>query len=160
VNPDPHQRISVILAQNTDNNWSEFLKIRSGINIPDPGSWLWIFFYPGSRIQGSKKHQIPDSGSGSATMQHMAFFGLEPGLDSLKILNHPKLVSRDRNSDPDLTIYRYLNANIKADPDPGPGPGFAIHWNETVTFLLDIFFKFQSFLFKIKVNLLWTGKKL
>jgi hypothetical protein len=63
----------------------------------------------------------------------MAFSGLEPGLDSLKILNpDPKLMFRDINSlnlDPvqDLTIYRYLNANIKADPDPGPGPGFAIH---------------------------------
>jgi len=101
--------------------------------IQDPGSWLWIFFYPGSRIQGSKKHRIPDSGSGSATLQHMAFSGLEPSLDSLKILNpDPKLMFRDINSlnlDPvqDLTIYRYLNANIKADPDPGPGPGFAIH---------------------------------
>jgi hypothetical protein len=96
--------------------------------IPDPGSWLWIFFLSRIPDPRSKKHQIPDSGSGSATLQHMAFSGVEPGLDSLKILNHPKPVFQDRNnlnSDPDLTIYRYLNANKKADP--GPGPGFAIH---------------------------------
>jgi hypothetical protein len=32
--------------------------------IPDPGSWIWIFSHPGSRIQipdpGVKKHWIPD----------------------------------------------------------------------------------------------------
>jgi hypothetical protein len=60
----------------------------------------------------------------------MAFSGLEPDLDSLKMLNpDPKLVFRDRKSlnlDPDLTIYRYLNVNLNANPDPGPGPGFAI----------------------------------
>ncbi len=35
----------------------------SGMFIPDPGS----DFFP-SRIQGSKKHPIPDPGSGSATL--------------------------------------------------------------------------------------------
>jgi hypothetical protein len=24
----------------------------------DPVSWLWIFYHPGYRIQGSKKHRI------------------------------------------------------------------------------------------------------
>jgi hypothetical protein len=39
-------------------------KIRSGMFKPDPGSWLWIFFHPGSRIRdpGWKKIQIPISG--------------------------------------------------------------------------------------------------
>jgi hypothetical protein len=32
--------------------------------IPDPGPLLWIFSHPGSgsRIQGPKKHRIPDPG--------------------------------------------------------------------------------------------------
>jgi hypothetical protein len=34
-----------------------FSKIRSRMFIPDPGSWLWISFHPGSRGQ---KHRIPD----------------------------------------------------------------------------------------------------
>ncbi len=32
--------------------------------IPDPESGSWLFTHPGSRIQGSKRHRIPDPGSG------------------------------------------------------------------------------------------------
>ncbi len=48
---DPHQRIQVFLTQKTISKKS---KIRSGIFIPDPGSWLGFFFHPRSRILGSK----------------------------------------------------------------------------------------------------------
>jgi hypothetical protein len=53
LNPDPHQRILVFFTQKTD---TKFSKIRSGMFIPDPGSWLWIFF--ASRIPGTKKQRI------------------------------------------------------------------------------------------------------
>ncbi len=33
--------------------------------IPDPGSGCWFSTHPGSRIQGSKRHPIPDPGSGT-----------------------------------------------------------------------------------------------
>jgi hypothetical protein len=36
--------------------------------ILDPGTWFWIFSHPGSEIKGTKKHRIPDPGSGSATL--------------------------------------------------------------------------------------------
>jgi hypothetical protein len=51
-----------ILTQETDIKLSPK---RSGMFIQDHGSWLWIFSHPGSRIQGSKKHRIPDPRSGS-----------------------------------------------------------------------------------------------
>jgi hypothetical protein len=37
--------------------------------IPDPGSWIPILTFSHARswIQGSKRHPIPDPGSGSAT---------------------------------------------------------------------------------------------
>jgi hypothetical protein len=37
-----------------------------GMFIPDPGAGF--FFHPGSQIQGSKQHQFPDPGSGSAAL--------------------------------------------------------------------------------------------
>ncbi len=40
----------------------------SGLSIPDPDPVSWFFTNPGSRIQGWKRHRIPDSGSGSATL--------------------------------------------------------------------------------------------
>jgi hypothetical protein len=47
--------------------YSDFIRSRSGSCLR-----FWIrmltFSHPGSRIQGSKKHPIPDSGSGSATL--------------------------------------------------------------------------------------------
>jgi hypothetical protein len=38
------------------------LKIRSGMFIPGPGSWIWMFSHPGSRYlkRGKKKQRIPD----------------------------------------------------------------------------------------------------
>jgi hypothetical protein len=63
--PDPHQRIKVILAQKTD---TKFSKISSRMFIPDPGSGFFSppgsGFFP-SRILGPKK---PDPVSGSATL--------------------------------------------------------------------------------------------
>ncbi len=40
------------------------------IRVVRPGSRIWMltFSHPGSRIQGSKRHPIPDPGSGSATL--------------------------------------------------------------------------------------------
>ena len=38
--------------------WSRF-----SIPDPDPGSGSWLFTYPRSRIQGSKRQRIPDPGS-------------------------------------------------------------------------------------------------
>jgi hypothetical protein len=43
---------------------------------PDPGSGSWFFAHPGSRIQGSKRHRIPDPGSGSATLVSRFLFTL------------------------------------------------------------------------------------
>ncbi len=43
--------------------------------IPDP---LLTFSHPGSRIQGSKRHPIPDPGSGSATLDTICFSGISP----------------------------------------------------------------------------------
>ncbi len=69
--PDPcqTQRISVFLTHKIDTLYS---KIRSGIFIPDPGSWIWIFFHPWSRIRisdpGIKK--APDPGSRIPDPQH------------------------------------------------------------------------------------------
>jgi hypothetical protein len=42
----------------------------SNIWACDPGSTIWDpeKTYSGSRIQGSKRHRIPDPGSGSATL--------------------------------------------------------------------------------------------
>jgi hypothetical protein len=42
-----------------------------GSGIRDPGTGKNLFRIPdsGSRIQGSKRHRIPDPGSGSATLQ-------------------------------------------------------------------------------------------
>jgi hypothetical protein len=39
---------------------SKLTEIWSWLFIPDPGSWF--FTHPGSRIQGSKRHRIPDPG--------------------------------------------------------------------------------------------------
>jgi hypothetical protein len=40
------------------------------IRVVHPGSRILMltFSHPGSRIQGSKRHPIPDPGSGSATL--------------------------------------------------------------------------------------------
>ncbi len=58
-----------ILTQETD---IKFSQIRSRMFITDLGSWLWFFLpsrIPDSRIQGSKKHRIPDPRAGSATLR-------------------------------------------------------------------------------------------
>jgi hypothetical protein len=39
---------------------SKLWKIWSGLFIPDPGSVCWLSTHRGSRIQGSKRHRIPD----------------------------------------------------------------------------------------------------
>ncbi len=58
---------STIVYQKTDTIFGS-QKIRYDMLIPDPGSVF--FFNPGSRIQGSKRHRIPDPdpGFGSATL--------------------------------------------------------------------------------------------
>ncbi len=62
--PDPcqTQRISVFFSHKIDTQYS---KIRSGMFIPDPGSWIWIFFHPWSRIRISDPEikKAPDPGS-------------------------------------------------------------------------------------------------
>jgi len=42
------------------------------IRVVHPGSRIRMltFSHPGSRIQGSKRHPIPDPGSGSATLRN------------------------------------------------------------------------------------------
>jgi hypothetical protein len=56
--PDPHQNLS-FLNQKIVSKLSE---IWSGLFIPepDPGSGSRSFIHPGSRIQGSKRHRIPE----------------------------------------------------------------------------------------------------
>jgi hypothetical protein len=68
------------------------------IRVVHPGSRIRMltFFHPGPRIQGSKRHPIPDPGSGSATL----------------LLIH---VSKDPDTDRSRT-----KSNV-ADPDPGSG---------------------------------------
>jgi hypothetical protein len=53
--PEPDQRIYVFLTQGTN---TKFSKISSAMFIPDAGSWIWIFFHPGSRIQRSRNLRI------------------------------------------------------------------------------------------------------
>jgi hypothetical protein len=86
--PDPcqTQRISVFLTHKIDNLYS---KIRSGMFIPDPGSWIWIFcpFHDpesGSRIQGWKKHRTPDPGS--ATQAIYVFLSVTEGAANFNFL--------------------------------------------------------------------------
>jgi hypothetical protein len=54
----------------------KFSKIRPRMFIPDLGPWIWIFSIPntesGSRIQGSKKHRLPDPDPQHCT-QHIFF---------------------------------------------------------------------------------------
>jgi hypothetical protein len=47
-----------------------FQALKNMIWVVHPGSRfrMLTFFHPGSRIQGSKRHPIPDPGSGSATL--------------------------------------------------------------------------------------------
>jgi hypothetical protein len=63
--PDPHQ---IILVYLTEKNYAKFSKIRSGMFIPDPRSRILSLDFFLSLIEGSKKHRIPDPGSGFATL--------------------------------------------------------------------------------------------
>ncbi len=65
--------------QKTKKMVSKLWKIWSGLFIPDPVSGCWLSTHPGSRIQGSKRHRIPDPdpehwsihyGSGTQTLFH------------------------------------------------------------------------------------------
>ncbi len=52
---DPQHRILSIFNPKTD---IKLLKIRSGMFISDPGTWIWItFFYHGSWIRITEKIQ-------------------------------------------------------------------------------------------------------
>jgi hypothetical protein len=58
-----------------------FLRKSHQITYPlDPGSEIRDpeKIHPGSRIQGVKKHRIPDLESGSATLPPMNFVGVRP----------------------------------------------------------------------------------
>ncbi len=67
--PDPESRIpdpisiDKFLTQKTDNQLlkNKIGDVHPGSRIPDPGSWLWIFFYLGPRSQKS-------TGSGSSAL--------------------------------------------------------------------------------------------
>jgi hypothetical protein len=58
------QRIVEVFTQKTFNMLSNIWVWDPGSEIRDPGKT-----YSGSRIQGSKRHRIPDPGSGSATLR-------------------------------------------------------------------------------------------
>ncbi len=49
-----------ILTKKNKKMVSKLKKIWFGLLIPDPGSGCWLSTHPGSRIQGSKRHRIPD----------------------------------------------------------------------------------------------------
>jgi hypothetical protein len=71
--PDPgssFKSLSILTAKNPKKWFLSSQKYDPGCSswIPDPGSGCWLFSHPGSRIQGSKRHPIPDPGSGSATL--------------------------------------------------------------------------------------------
>jgi hypothetical protein len=53
--PDQHQRVSVFLTQKTD---TQFLKIKSGMFNPDPGSW--IILDQGVKIAPEPGSRFPD----------------------------------------------------------------------------------------------------
>jgi hypothetical protein len=63
------------------------------IRVVHPGSRIRMltFYHPGSRIQGSKRHPIPDPGSGSATLTCSTLFN---GRKTNTLFNsgHPKLI--------------------------------------------------------------------
>ncbi len=61
LHPGSRIRITEFKCFNPKKMVSKLNKIWSGLFIPDPGSGCWhlLTFYP-SRIQGSKRHRIPD----------------------------------------------------------------------------------------------------
>jgi hypothetical protein len=65
-------RIVEVFTQNIFNMLSNIWVWDPGSGIRDPGSGIWKkpIPDPGSRIQGSKRHRIPDPGSGSATLTY------------------------------------------------------------------------------------------
>ncbi len=79
--------------------------------IPDPGSWLWIVFHPGSRIQGSKEHRIPDP-------QHCVICNLTP---VLRIRN--KSFGSGYGSGSGLKLVSDPVSDPDSNPDPNPGSG-------------------------------------
>jgi hypothetical protein len=78
--PDPGSRVvkipdpgSGFAPKNPKKTYTKFSKMRSGMFIPDPKPWLWIFLHPRFRIRildfpEVKKHRIP--GPGSATLDY------------------------------------------------------------------------------------------
>jgi hypothetical protein len=68
----------------------------SGMFIPDP-----TFFHPGSRIQGSKRHPIPDPESGSATLLKLWLLSL-----TFYLMSTPGRVSRVNLGANTLTVVR------------------------------------------------------
>jgi hypothetical protein len=64
--PDPHQRILSILTPKKAKKW--FLSSKKYDPCCSSRIRMLTFSNPGSRIQGSKRHPIPDPGSGSATL--------------------------------------------------------------------------------------------
>jgi hypothetical protein len=64
------QRIIELFTQKIVTKLSKILVWDPGSEIPDPEKPIPD---PGSRIQGSKRHRIPDPGSGSATLVEGSF---------------------------------------------------------------------------------------
>ncbi len=85
-------------------------KLGNMVRVFHPGSRSGssLFIHPGSRIHGSKRHRIPDPGSGS---QHCcAHWSTDlPGLHF-----EPFKASKFCKADPDQAYFSY------ADPDPDP----------------------------------------
>ncbi len=77
-----------------------YSKIRSGMFIPDPGSWIWIFFHSWSRIRisdpGIKKAPDP----GSATLAIYVFLSVTEGAANFNFL---KIITRDSQMKPVAT---------------------------------------------------------
>jgi hypothetical protein len=74
--PDPGSSLKniSILTPKKAKKW--FLSSKKYIWVVHPGSWIRMltFSHPGIRIQGSKRHPIPDPGSGSATLDRLPTF--------------------------------------------------------------------------------------
>jgi hypothetical protein len=54
------KELSILTPKKTKKMVSKLQKIWFGLFIPDPGSGCWLSTHPKSRIQGSKRHRIPD----------------------------------------------------------------------------------------------------
>ncbi len=110
---------------------SKLWKIWSGLFIPDPGSGCWLSTHPGSRIQGSKMHRIPDPDpqhclnygsryNSAPDEQYCGSAASGAGLRSSRIWTPLDFKLFSSVSDPPSLMRMYCISNSVGDPDPDP----------------------------------------